>query len=389
MTYDGSSKADGVHFYIDGKRPDSEVLNDHLYKSLLHGANETNWSNLPFFLGMELRQTIQHIVMDELKVYKRQLAEIEVQQLSQLTDAPTEDHWLEYYLLAGKNRRYQKTLQKLTELRKEETLLLTNQPEEMIMQARPNSQPTYILDRGAYDAPGREVTLATPAALPAMPKDYPANRLGLAKWLVDGSNPLTARVSVNRFWMMLFGKGLVETQEDFGNQGKLPSHPELLDWLAVDFVESGWDVKKLMKQLLLSATYRQSSLASEASPGNLLYSRFPAHRLSAETIRDKALAASKLLVPKIGGPSVYPYQPDGLWKALATRNATEYRQQSGDSLYRRSLYTIWKRSSPPPSMVNFDAPDRYKCVVRRQKTATPLQSHVLMDDHQFALHFWP
>ncbi|MEM6801149.1 MAG: DUF1553 domain-containing protein, partial [Bacteroidota bacterium] len=217
--------------------------------------------------------------------------------------------------------------------------------------------------------------------------EYPKNRLGLAKWLISNDHPLTARVAVNRFWIMLFGKGLVATQEDFGNQGRLPTHPELLDWLAIDFIEKGWDIKAFLKQILMSATYQQSSVPSkeglEADSENEYYSYFPAYRLSAEVIRDNALAASSLLSQKIGGPSVYPYQPDGIWAALATRNATKYQQGSGEDLYRRSIYTIWKRSSPPPSMMNFDAPDRYYCVVRRQKTATPLQSLVLMNDPQF------
>jgi len=186
---------------------------------------------------------------------------------------------------------------------------------------------------------------------------------------------------------MFFGRGFVATQEDFGSQGNLPSHPELLDWLAVDFVENGWDIKRLIKNIVLSSTYRQSSIGSEQTreedPQNLWYSHYPAHRFPAEIIRDQALAVSGLLVKEIGGPSVYPYQPEGIWKALATRNDIEYRQQQGDSLYRRSLYTVWKRSAPPPSMLSFDAPDRYFCLVRRQKTTTPMQSLVLMNDPQF------
>ncbi|MBK8502135.1 MAG: DUF1553 domain-containing protein [Saprospiraceae bacterium] len=209
----------------------------------------------------------------------------------------------------------------------------------------------------------------------------------MANWVISDKNPLTARVQVNRLWKICFGKGLVATQEDFGNQGSLPSHPELLDYLAIRFIDLGWDMKALLKEIMLSATYRQSSKAGkdaeEHDPENNYYAHYPAHRLSAEMIRDQALAASGLLVRKIGGPSVYPYQPDGIWEALATRNATKYQQQSGDSLYRRSLYTIWKRSSPPPAMLNFDAPDRYYCVVSRQKTSTPLQSLVLMNDPQF------
>ena len=257
------------------------------------------------------------------------------------------------------------------------------------MHDRPEYKKTYILDRGAYDAP--TTTEVTPNTLPKIfpfdDKKHPKNRLGLAQWLLDDKNPLFARVAMNRYWQMLFGKGLVETQEDFGNQGAFPTHPELLDWLALDFRAKNWDTKAVLKEMVMSATYRQSSIpsakAKETDFANDLYSRYPAHRLPAELVRDNALAASGLLVRQIGGTSVYPYQPAGLWEALATRNATNYVQNHGDSLYRRSLYTIWKRSSPPPAMLNFDATDRAYCIVRRQKTASPLQALVLMNDPQF------
>ena len=395
LTYNGSSKASGVDLFINGVTPKHKVLTDNLRKSLLHGVKGSNWSDMPFLLGLELRKSIENIQMDELKVYNRQLSLPEVKNLfsegdeipEALASMQAADHFLEYYLFNGYNAAFNQRLKKITQLRKEENLLLTDQPEVMVMTDRSELRPTFILDRGAYDAPIEEVSPNTPELFPEMPADYPKNRLGLAQWLVAPENPLTSRVAVNRFWAMCFGRGLVATQEDFGNQGNLPTHPELLDWLAVHFMESDWDVKSLMKLIVMSRVYRQSSqpseLAKEQDPENLLYSHYPAHRLSAEVIRDHALAASGLLVREIGGPSVYPYQPPGIWKALATRNATEYRQQSGDSLYRRSMYTVWKRSSPPPSMLNFDAPDRYYCVVRRQNTATPLQSLVLMNDPQF------
>lgn len=395
MTYDGSSKAKGVRFYIDGKIPKHKLWADNLQKSLLHGVKGTNWSNLPFILGMELRKSIENIVMDELRIYKRKISDLEVQSIfsgenrieqklvSSSGEPPEEEQLLEYYLLSGKNEAFNQTLSAITSLRKKENLLITDQLEVMIMQERVERRPTFILDRGVYDAPTEEVTPKTPVIF-ASNRTYAADRLGLAQWLIDERHPLTARVAVNRFWNMCFGKGLVATQEDFGNQGNLPTHPELLDWLAIDFIENGWNVKAFMKQILMSATYKQSSIpsaeAQKNDPENIYYSHYPAHRLAAETIRDHALASSGLLVKDIGGPSVYPYQPKGIWKALATRNATEYVQQSGDSLYRRGMYTVWKRSSPPPSMMNFDAPDRYYCVVRRQKTSTPLQSLVLMND---------
>ena len=389
MTYDGSSKAEGLRFWINGKRPSARLHQDNLHKSLLHGVKGSNWSSYPLMLGKEKERTIENIVMDELKVYDRELAELEVMALSGQEEGgnPTAEQQLELYLLSGGNPDYSSHQEELTELRKEENLLMTDVLEVMVMHEREELRPTFVLDRGVYDAPTDPVSPSVPAVFPSIPPDAPNNRLGLAQWLVDPAHPLTARVQVNRLWMMLFGKGLVATQEDFGNQGNLPSHPELLDWLAVHFIEREWDMKAFLKELMLSSTYRQQSIASreakDLDPTNTWYSHFPAHRLSAELIRDHALAASGLLVPKIGGPSVYPYQPKGIWKALATRNAREYKVGTGEDLYRRSMYTIWKRSAPPPAMMNFDAPDRYYCIVSRQKTATPLQSLVLMNDPQF------
>ena len=389
MTYDGSSKAAGLKFFVNGKVPDYKLHRDNLQKSLLHGVKGSNWSSFPLMLGREKERSIENIVMDELRVYNRQLSEWEVHKIfdRKWSDPPAEDQLFEYYLLSGKNKTFNRKLKSLTELRKEENLLTTDILEVMIMNDREEVRPTFVLDRGMYDAPTDPVEPNTPAIFSGLPDDVPRNRLSLAQWLASKDNPLTARVQVNRLWMMLFGKGLVATQEDFGNQGNLPTHPELLDWLAVDFMENGWDIKAFLKKVMLSATYQQRSIIDEVTaekdPTNHWYSHFPAYRLSAETIRDHALASSGLLVDKIGGPSVYPYQPKGIWKALATRNATEYKQGSGEELYRRSMYTVWKRSAPPPSMMNFDAPDRYYCIVSRQKTSTPLQSLVLMNDPQF------
>jgi hypothetical protein len=223
-----------------------------------------------------------------------------------------------------------------------------------------------------------------------MPKDSPGNRLGLATWLVDPAHPLTARVAVNRYWQMVFGTGIVKTAEDFGSQGELPSHPELLDWLAVEFRDGGWDVKKLIRLMVTSATYRQSSLVTGESlardPENRLLARAPRHRLPAEFIRDQALAVSGLLDHRIGGRSVSPYQPPGLWEELMSRSdganwtAQTYVQDHGPDLYRRTMYTFWKRTSPPPTLATFDAPDRETCTVRRATTNTPLQALVLMND---------
>jgi hypothetical protein len=256
----------------------------------------------------------------------------------------------------------------------------------LVMADLPNPRKTHILHRGQYDQKRAEVTAATPAFLPPLPKDMKANRLALARWLVNGQHPLTARVIVNREWQRLFGTGLVKTTEEFGTQGDWPSHPELLDWLAVNFVKTGWNQKALIKLMVTSATYRQSSkMRNTQDPENLLITRGPRMRLDAEVIRDNALAVSGLLVEKIGGPSVFPYHPKGLWLELNNRPnySRTYKQDQGAKLYRRSLYTYWKRTVPPPSMAAFDAPEREFCLVRRSRTNTPLQAFVLLHDPQF------
>ncbi|HCC59073.1 MAG TPA: hypothetical protein DEQ47_17790, partial [Solibacterales bacterium] len=231
------------------------------------------------------------------------------------------------------------------------------------------------------------VTPGVPAVLPPLPKDQPANRLTLAKWLVDPSNPLTARVAVNRYWQGYFGTGLVKTAENFGSQGEAPSHPELLDWLATEFVRSGWDMRAMQRLIVTSATYRQASRVTpeleKRDPENRLLARGPRFRLPAEMIRDGALYESGLLKEKVGGPGVRPYQPKGLWREIAFGDgfsAQAYQQGHGDDLYRRSMYTFWKRTSPPPEMITFDAPDREKCSARRLQTNTPLQALVLLND---------
>jgi len=249
---------------------------------------------------------------------------------------------------------------------------------------------TYIFNRGEYDSPGEEVTPNTPEIILPFSEKLPKNRLGLAQWLTDENNPLTSRVFVNRVWGMLFGNGLVRTAEDFGVQGSLPSHPKLLDWLAKDFMEHNWNIKYLLKKIMLSATYQQSSIAREeskkADPDNKWLSRAARFRMSGEVIRDYVLATSGLLNKEIGGPSVKPYQPSGLWEetnAGGNRGVlTTYVADKGDKLYRRSLYTLWKRTLPPPSMSIFDAPNRDICEVRRQKTNTPLQALALQNDVQ-------
>ena len=261
-------------------------------------------------------------------------------------------------------------------------------PEVMIMEDIEPPRDTYILTRGMYDAPTIKVNSGTPESILPFPDDYPRNRLGLAWWLTTSKNPLTSRVAVNRYWQLIFGHGIVSTPDDFGSQGSLPTHPLLLDWLAVEFMESGWDLKGLLKKMLMSSTYMQSS---RIAPGalkkdydNTYYSRNSNERLTAEMIRDHVLAISGLLNREIGGPPVKPYQPEGIWKAIAnTIGEYKYRQSLGNQVYRKSLYTYWKRTIPPPSMITLDASTRDKCTVKRQATNTPLQSLVLLNDPQY------
>ena len=262
-------------------------------------------------------------------------------------------------------------------------------PSTLVMQERAQPRQAHVLYRGQYTEKREEVSSQVPAWLGAAPEGAPGNRLGLAQWLVSPTHPLTARVTVNRFWQHYFGTGLVKTSEDFGVQGERPSHPALLDWLAIDFIESGWDVKRMQKMLVMSATYRQSSRVDpeklDVDPGNRLLARGPRYRLDAEIIRDQALAISGLLVETIGGQSVKPYQPAGLWKPVGFggSNTSVFKQDVGEKLYRRSMYTFWKRTVPPPTMAIFDAPDRETCQVRRARTNTPLQALALMNDVQF------
>jgi hypothetical protein len=255
----------------------------------------------------------------------------------------------------------------------------------MVMKEMARPKPAFVLKRGGYDARGEQVYANTPAILPPFPSGQPTNRLGLAHWLTAPENPLTARVTVNRAWQMMFGKGIVETSDNFGSQGSQPTHPELLDWLALNFIDTGWDMKRLLKQIALSATYQQSSRADAQAqardPSNQLLARGPERRLTAEMLRDQALSASGLLVEKLGGPSVKPYQPEGLWEEIAM-GRPHYDQGHGDDLHRRSLYTFWKRTVPPPVMITFDSASRNVCTARRQETSTPLQALALLNDTQ-------
>jgi hypothetical protein len=288
------------------------------------------------------------------------------------------------------NRATTPAVNQLQALEKELYTIRRRAPTTLVMQERTDAEPVaHVLYRGQYDQMRDEVHPNTLSALPPMTQAMPRNRLGLAMWIVDPANPLTARVTVNRFWQEIFGAGIVRTAEDFGSQGEPPSHPELLDWLAVDFRDSGWDVKRLFKMMVMSATYRQSAATTPekiaADPLNRLLAHGPRFRMDGEMVRDYALFASGLLRPEIGGPSVKPYQPSHIWDAVAmdVSNTRIYQQDSGPDLYRRSLYTFWKRAAPPPSMDIFNAPSRETCTVRRERTDTPLQALVTMNDPQF------
>jgi len=300
---------------------------------------------------------------------------------------PAQTDALRDHYLRTSDAEYQAIAAKLDAARKHEAEIEAAVPTVMVMQEMSPPRKTYMLKRGAYDAHGDEVSPGVPSILPPLPKNAPPNRLGLARWLTDPGHPLTSRVAVNRFWYQYFGVGLVKTLEDWGVQGEAPSHPELLDWLAAHFMESKWDVKALQRLIVTSATYRQATRYTpqmlERDPENRLLARGPRMRLSAEAIRDNALALGGLLVEKLGGPSVMPYQPAGLWEDVvvgADYPGTKYVQGHGEDLYRRSMYTFWKRTAPPPALNTFDAPEREFCQVRRPQTNTPLQALVLLND---------
>ena len=302
-----------------------------------------------------------------------------------------ETAWLRTALLNSNDAAYAEEQRKLGGLRSKWLALQRNVPTVMVMQEMASPRETHILVRGVYNAPGERVDAGVPEdLLGAWPAGAPKNRLGLAQWLTKPDHPLTSRVVVNRFWQQLFGQGLVKTSDNFGMQGDWPSHPDMLDWLAREFVDSGWNVKALLKRIVLSSTYRQDSAAAPEliarDPENRLLARGPRFRLPAEIIRDQALQISGLLKNRLGGPSVYPYQTEDLYKGIvvaANYPGAKYVESKGDDLYRRSLYTFWKRTVPHPTMTVFDAPDREFCVVRRVVTNTPLQALTLLNDPIF------
>ena len=392
VAYDGLAKGDGAKLYLNGKEVPVEVEIDNLYKSILFRKNAHNYAFHGFTLGVRDKfKTFKGGGIDNLKIYERELSALEVlfanDPIQALEMANKEDNLNDFYHFAM-DAEAKATRRNLQKLRKERVAKLEPIKEIMVLGDLQKPRPTYILDRGMYDAPTEEVHPGVPEAVMPFKDEFPQNRFGLSKWLFDKQNPLTARVFLNRLWQMHFGRGLVETADDFGNQGSLPSHPELLDWLAVEFMESGWDIKKMQKLLVMSSVYQQSSemkpelLAIDAD--NVLLARGPSTRMTAEMVRDNAIAISGLLSSKIGGPSEYPYQPEGLWNEITNKSwRYKYKQEPGEGLYRRSLYTIWKRTSAPPAMQIFDVGDRSVCTVKRRQTSTPLQALVLLNDPQF------
>jgi hypothetical protein len=395
VTYDGSSTAAGLQIYLNGKPLATDVLRDHMQKSAMDaifGAGHLT-------LGQRFRDRgFKDGDIDELRIYDRALAPIEIANrhdgkslATALAASKSHRDELEAYYLSAVDDDARKAIGRLREARRQFVQAEQVMQEIPVMADMPQPRPTYILTRGRYDAPKTDANRvgrdSFAKLLIPFPKDAPRSRLGLARWLTDPHHPLTARVFVNRLWARLFGHGLVMTPENFGQQGALPTHPELLDWLARDFVAHGWDMKRLCRTIVLSATYRQDSRCPqelrERDPENQLLARGPSRRLSAEQIRDAALAASGLLDRRIGGPPVSPYQPGGdLWREANTMSPA-YQQSTGRDLYRRSLYSVWKRTTPLPNMVAFDAPSREVCTVARGRTNTPLQALVLLNDVQF------
>jgi hypothetical protein len=447
VTYDGSSRAAGFHIYLDGRPAQTEVLRDKICKdteqnTLVFGqrfrdrgfkggriddltiftrdltpleiaqlhdghslaaalADEKFTSGKAEIAESQKSAEVAHPNSLFLNAHRSTLnapASILNAQRSTLNalfpnaqrltpNAPLAD--LRAYYFSAIDPKTRRAAAQLAAARQQVVAAETAQFEVAVMEETPQPRPTYRLARGRYDAATTEadrVGRETPADVFPFPIGLRRDRLGLAQWMTRPDNPLTARVAVNRFWAILFGKGLVETVEDFGIQGKPPTHPELLDWLARDFLRSGWDVKALLKQIVLSSTYRQASALPpdlrERDPQNDLLARGPSHRLSAEAIRDTALAAAGLLDERMGGPPVSPYQPGDLWTESNSMSPA-YRQSVGGDLYRRSLYTVWKRTAPMPNMTSFDAPSREVCLARRQTTNTPLQALILLDDPQF------
>ena len=393
IAYDGKSKAAGLQVYVNGQLQQTNVQADSLAGTIR--------TTVPLKIGQRHKSSpLSGATIEDVRVYARRLPDSEIVSLANsalfaVVAAPPEKRSKEdldglyAWWLTGRDETFKSLSAQQEAMVREQGEIKARGTIAHIMQEKPEMPVAFVLNRGEYDQRLDQVAPDTPEMLPPFPPDAPRNRLGFSQWLLQPEHPLTARVTVNRYWSQVFGTGLVKTAGDFGVSGELPSHPELLDWLAVEFRESGWDVKRLFKLIVTSAAYRQSAAVTpeklDKDPENRLLSRGPRYRMDAEMVRDYALAASGLLSDTIGGPSVRPYQPPGVWEAVAmigsdTRN---YKQDSGEALYRRSLYTFWKRSAPPASMEVFNAPSRENCTVMRERTNTPLQALVTLNDPQF------
>ena len=395
VTYDGSSKAAGVKLFVNGAEVKTKAEVDQL--------SDTIRTDVTLRVGQRSKdQVLNDGQVQDVRIYTRTLTAAEVKSLAtdgvpqallavasdQRTDAQKQS-LLNHYLTTV-DQPFQAATQLVASLEQERETIRKKYPVTHIQREKDGAAPmANLLFRGQYDQKRDQLVAAVPAALNPLPPGAPTNRLGLAQWLVAADNPLLARVTVNRFWQEVFGVGLVKSVDDFGIMGESPTHPELLDWLAVEFRESGWDVKHLFELMVTSSAYRQNATTTpeklEKDPGNRLLSRGPRFRMDAEMVRDYALSASGLLVPKVGGPSVKPYQPDGVWEAVAMpeSDTKKYQRDSGDALYRRSMYTFWKRAAPPASMDLFNAPSREVSCTRRERTNTPLQALATLNDPQF------
>ena len=383
VTHDGSSRASGLSIYINGKRADVEIVRDNL-KRVITGGGPGHLT-----IGQRFRDRgFTNGLVDDVKIFDRALTPYECAELFDgvaLQEIRERDGDLlfDYYISA-----IDPTMATARKVLHGKRLELARARDGiagiMTMVEMPTPRETFLLERGQYDQLGERVEPGTPKAIMEFSVQRRNDRLGLAEWLTDPVNPLTARVAVNRLWQTVFGVGLVRSLGNFGSQGAPPTHPALLDALALDLIENGWAVKAMLRRFVTSATYRQSSSVTEqqrqADPENTLLARGPAFRLTAEMIRDAALAASGLLDSTVGGPPVFPYQPMGLWEE---KSGKTYPQSTGKALHRRSLYTYWKRTSPPPSMIIFDSTKRDVCVAERGSTATPLQALVLLNDPQY------
>jgi hypothetical protein len=429
FTYDGSSKAEGINIYINGKKQKVDILLNNLYKTTrTHTVEEDRklaqyydelkkkrpltmkeekivrqlgfkaWYSKPhsFSIGGRKDQGYQPFFdgkIDEFKIYDKDLSELEIKAdyenrpLSKVLAKATNSQ-LMALKLSYQDKEWQLEQENLKALRDYQNNIVLPIREVKIMKERPTKRETFILNRGNYDAPTDKVEEGAIKVVMLFDKKFEKNRMGLAKWLTDANNPLTARVAVNRYWQLIFGTGLVTTSADFGNQGNMPTHPELLDYLAIDFVNSGWDLKLLLRKMVMSATYRQSSTITpdnySKDPQNLLYGRALRYRYGFEIIRDNALQAAGILNTQVGGKSFKPYQPIGLWEEKTEAPVNNYYEEDvAPEIYRRSMYIVLKRTSPHPSYNAFDGPERFTCQVKRQSTNTPIQALITLNDPQF------